>query len=308
MSGAGPQPARGAFTAAALTGVQVGSAMVASAAVVADVGAGRLAFLRYGVALVLLLPLALTQRQPALPLRGDLLPILLLGVGQFGLLIALLNWAVLLTDPARVTLVFATLPLMTLAVGSGLGQARLRRVELLAIVLTLLGITLLFASEALLRGLTLRDLSGLACAAAATAVGALCSVWYRPYLQRHGVVRVSVLAMAASLVPLAALALLEAPGLPMAAWPLRTLVLVGFVGLSSGVGYLLWLYALQHAHASRVTAFLGLSPVTALALTSWFGGAHVTAQLVGGTVLVVAGLGVIAASARDGPTNVPPRA
>jgi drug/metabolite transporter (DMT)-like permease len=287
----------GAFAAAALTGIQVGAAMVASAAVVAEVGAGRLALLRYGVALGLLLPLAALRRSAAID-RRDLLPILLLGMGQFGLLIALLNWAVLLTDPARVSLVFATLPLMTLAIGSGLGRAALRPVELLAIVATLVGITLLFASEALLRGLVPRDLLGLAAAAGATLVGALCAVWYRPYLQRHGVVKVSALAMSASLPPLALLALLEPQAVPMAAWSARTVALVGFVGLSSGVGYLLWLHALRHAHASQVTAFLGLGPVTALALTAAGDGTPITPQLIGGTLLVVIGLAVIAFSAR----------
>lgn len=287
----------GAFTAAAFTGVQVGAAMVASAAVVAEVGAGRLALLRYGVALGLLLPLAALHRSAAID-RRDLLPILLLGMGQFGLLIALLNWAVLMTDPARVSLVFATLPLLTLAVGSRLGRAPLRRLEGLAIGVTLLGITLLMASEALSRGLTARDLLGLAAATGATLVGALCAVWYRPYLQRHGVVAVSALAMSASLLPLALLAWLEPSAVPMAAWSPRTVALVGFVGLSSGVGYLLWLHALRHAHPSQVTAFLGLGPVTALALTAASHGTPITPQLVGGTVLVVIGLTVIAFSAQ----------
>lgn len=287
----------GAFAAAALTGIQVGAAMVASAAVVAEVGAGRLALLRYGVALGLLLPLAALRRSAAID-RRDLLPILLLGMGQFGLLIALLNWAVLLTDPARVSLVFATLPLMTLAIGSGLGRAALRPVELLAIVATLVGITLLFASEALLRGLVPRDLLGLAAAAGATLVGALCAVWYRPYLQRHGVIKVSALAMSAALPPLAVLAGLEPSAVPIADWSPRTAVLVGFVGLSSGVGYLLWLHALRHAHPSQATAFLGLSPVTALSLAAVTGLTPITPQLIGGTGLVVIGLAVIAFTAR----------
>src|SRR5205823_12617380 len=39
-----------------------------------------------------------------------------------------------------------------------------------------------------------------------------------------------------------------------------------FIGLSSGVGYYLWLWALGHAPATQVTVFLALSPVTAAAL------------------------------------------
>ena len=82
----------------------------------ADVGAGRLGFLRYAIALVFLLPFGLRAAGP--PFRkSDLLPVALIGIGQFGVLVALLNIAVLYSSSARVSLVFATLPIVTLAVG-----------------------------------------------------------------------------------------------------------------------------------------------------------------------------------------------
>lgn len=39
-----------------------------------------------------------------------------------------------------------------------------------------------------------------------------------------------------------------------------------FIGVNSGVGYFLWLWALNHAPATQVTVFLSLSPVTAAVL------------------------------------------
>ena len=90
-----------ALLAAAMTGVQVGAALVASEAIVADVGAGRLGFLRYAIALVFLLPFGLRAAGP--PFRkSDLLPVALIGIGQFGVLVALLNIAVLYSSSARV--------------------------------------------------------------------------------------------------------------------------------------------------------------------------------------------------------------
>src|SRR3954452_22467128 len=41
---------------------------------------------------------------------------------------------------------------------------------------------------------------------------------------------------------------------------------VGFIGVSSGVGYYLWLWALNHTTATSVTVFLALSPVSATIL------------------------------------------
>jgi drug/metabolite transporter (DMT)-like permease len=43
---------------------------------------------------------------------------------------------------------------------------------------------------------------------------------------------------------------------------------IAFIGVSSGIGYFWWLYALKHESPTRVTVFLGLNPVTA-ALLGW---------------------------------------
>ena len=126
-----------ALAAAAATGVQVGAALVATEVIVAEVGAGRLGFLRYAIALTFLLVLVVLGKASPLPAR-DLVPVALIGIGQFGVLIALLNVALLYTSSARVALVFATLPLMTLALGWA--RARLGAQELGAILLTLLGL------------------------------------------------------------------------------------------------------------------------------------------------------------------------
>ena len=43
---------------------------------------------------------------------------------------------------------------------------------------------------------------------------------------------------------------------------------IAFIGVSSGIGYFWWLYALKHESPTRVTVFLALNPVTA-ALLGW---------------------------------------
>ena len=85
---------------------------------------------------------------------------------------------------------------------------------------------------------------------------------YRPYLLRYPTLPVSALAMAGSVLCLAPAAALE--GLFRAApAPGRAWLAVLFIGVSSGIGYLLWLWALRHATPTRVTVFLALSPITA---------------------------------------------
>jgi drug/metabolite transporter (DMT)-like permease len=43
-----------------------------------------------------------------------------------------------------------------------------------------------------------------------------------------------------------------------------------FIGISSGIGYYLWLWALNHTTPTDVTVFLALSPVTAAVLGALF--------------------------------------
>ena len=77
--------------------------------------------LRYGIGAMILLPIAAVMGRLRVR-RHDLLPIALLGIGQFGILIALLNFALLHLSAARVALVFATLPILTMLVAASLGR------------------------------------------------------------------------------------------------------------------------------------------------------------------------------------------
>ena len=80
-----------------------------------------------------------------------------------------------------------------------------------------------------------------------------------------------------------------------AAWPRFTVAewaAVIFIGVSSGIGFFLWVFALGNAPPMLVTMFLGLSPITAaLGGTLLLGEALPTAALIG-LGCVIAGLGL----------------
>ena len=63
-----------------------------------------------------------------------------------------------------------------------------------------------------------------------------------------------------------------------------------FIGASSAHGYYLWLWALQNTTPTRVTAFLALSPITAALLGVALLGESLSVGIVGGGVLIIAGL------------------
>ncbi len=77
-----------------------------------------------------------------------------------------------------------------------------------------------------------------------------------------------------------------------------------FIGASSAVGYFLWLWALKHTTPTRVTVFLGLSPVTAMLLGAALLGEAITPTGLAGTALVILGL-VLATRERAQPDPTP---
>jgi drug/metabolite transporter (DMT)-like permease len=65
---------------------------------------------------------------------------------------------------------------------------------------------------------------------------------------------------------------------------------IGFIGVSSGVGYYCWLWALNHATPTRVTVFLALSPITAALLGAGLLAEPVSIPTLLGLACVVLGL------------------
>jgi drug/metabolite transporter (DMT)-like permease len=248
--------------------VQVGAAIVASRFVVAEVPPLTLAMLRYAIGFLCLLPFAL----PAL--RGlraqlrprDLLAMAALGTGQFGILIALLNWGLQTVPAAPAALIFSLFPLLTLVLAAALGREQVTPRLFAGVLVSIGGVALALLPK--LQSAHAGGWEGELAVFASACVGALCSVLYRPYLQRYPTVPVSAFAMLASVAFLAVIALRED-------WPaqIRSLgptawSVVAFIGVSSGIGYFWWLYALKHESPTRVTVFLALNPVTA-ALLAW---------------------------------------
>lgn len=275
-----------AVAAAAASGVLVGSAMVATRYVVDQTGPGSLALMRYAIGFLCLAPAMLASGQAMRFAKGDVLPIAILGITQFGILIALLNFGLRFIPSARGALIFAAMPLITMMIGAALGREPLTAPKTIGVLLTVLGVGVTLGEKALEPGSG--EWWGELAVLGSALCGAVCSVLYRPYLQRYPTLAVSSFAMLASVGFLAFLAAGEGF---FAAWPAITLPGWGavlFIGLNSGVGYFLWLYALSHASPTRVTVFLSLSPVTASFLGALLLSEAVTwASLVGLACVVV---------------------
>lgn len=260
-----------ALLAAAAVGVQVGAAIAASRAVVHEVGPVSLAFLRYAIALVTLLPFVLTGRSGgagwralALPWR-DALAASVLGVLQFGVLIVLLNEGLRHVDAGLGALLFSIFPVLTLAIAVLLGRERFEWRLALAIALSIAGIAVALGVRPPAE-FGIEFAVGAALVLGSALCGAACAVLFRPLLARHPMLQMGTVAMAAAVLALGPSAVAEGLLARLPAFGLRTWAAIIAVGLSSGIGFWLWLWALKHAGATRATLFLALSPVTAAAI------------------------------------------
>jgi drug/metabolite transporter (DMT)-like permease len=275
--------------AAAGTGIQVGAALVATRFVVDDAGPGSLALLRYVVGFLCLLPFAVMARRRARIAPRDLAPIALIGIVQFGGVVAVLNLGLQYIPAGRAALIFATFPLIALLLAAAAGHERLTLAKAAGVLFTIGGVALALGENAAERGGAEAWIGELAVLFSAFC-GALCSVLYRPYLRRYPPLPVGAVAMLASVGALALLAAGEgffaaAPRFTAAGW-----TAVVFVGVSSGVFFYLWLWALERTSATRVSVFLALSPLTAAAFGALLLGEPVTPLLAAGLAAVVLGL------------------
>jgi drug/metabolite transporter (DMT)-like permease len=280
--------------------VQVGAAIVASRFAVAEVPPFTLAMLRYAIGLACLLPFALPawRAMQARPPARDIAAMAALGIGQFGVLIALMNWGLQHVGAASAALIFSLFPLLTLLLGAALGREQIHARLVAGVLLSIAGVAASLAPK--LQGSAGTGWWGELAVLASACVGALCSVLYRPYLQRYPTVPVSAFAMAASVLFLALAALGEHWPTRIAGFSPPAWAAIAFIGVSSGVGYFWWLYALKHESPTRVTVFLALNPVTAALLGVLLLGEPPAPSLLAALALIVMGLWLATAKRRAG--------
>ena len=275
--------------AAAGAGVFVGSTMVATRFVIGQTDPASLALLRYVVGFLCLAPPVLMSTWVRFE-RRDILPIGLLGITQFGILIALLNYGLQTISSALGALIFATFPLLTMLLAALLRIEALTLFKSLGVGLTILGIGFALGEKLTLPGPAQGGWIGELAVFASALSGAICSVLYRPYLRKYPTLQVGAFAMFASVLFLAVPAAWEGffdalPSFTFGGW-----LAVLFIGASSGLGYYLWLWALRHTTPTKVTVFLALSPITATALGWAFLSEAISVWFMAGLACVALGL------------------
>lgn len=247
-----------------------------------------LAAFRFGIAFLLVLPLALWVRSQW-PRGRDLAGVAALGILYFALFFVLYNWSLAMTTAARGSLALSMLPLVTMLVAALLGLEQLTGRKSLGVLLAVAG-----AAAALLTGLQdappgawRGDLLMLG----ATLLMAFYTVWSRPFMQRSS--RLGFLAAGMGFGSAAsALLAWERGGWAMTqSFGPPQWAAVAFIGIAGGaVAFYLWVYALEHTTPTRVANTMTVNPIAASLLAAALVGEPIGVNLVVGIAAVGAGI------------------
>lgn len=285
--------------AAAVATICFGASVVATRFVVAQTQPVSLAFMRYFIASICLVPVVwfMMRRSPArtpMPL-SDRLAIAALGVTFFGVFPWTFSAALTHSPSSRVAVELATMPLLTLLISRLRGYDRITVANLAGQLLAFLGLVIALRPAAAAAAATSASggtvWMGDVLTAIATLCGAIYNVFSRPYLKRYPPIHVTTLSMIAGVLFLAPVAATQGM---FTSWPTFTptgWLAVVFLGtLGGALGFALWIWALQRSTPSRVAVYIALNPLTAITLGVLLLNEHVSFAFIVGFFLVVAGI------------------
>jgi drug/metabolite transporter (DMT)-like permease len=250
-----------------------------------------LGVVRFGIGVILLLPAALVQARgrPRWPSGPDLARTAGLGLLFFALFPVLLNASLAATTAARGALALSTLPLLTMAVGAGLGVEALTWRKGAGVLVATAGVAL-----ALVGGLGAAPPGawrGDLLMVAAAFCMALYNVWSRPLIRRTGPIPFTVAAMAVGVVVLSAIAGASGGFEGVPDLSLAQILALLYLGVAGGaLSLLLWSFALARTTPTRVAVSVTVNPVTASLVGALLLGEPIGWTLVAGLAAVLAGI------------------
>ncbi len=279
------------MAAAMSAAIFFGASVVATRFVVGETGAVTLAFLRFAIGAACIAGVAVLTKNVRVA-RRDIPATLALGALFFGAFPWLFSQSLLFIPASIGAIILATMPILTLVIAAVIGTEELTRNKLVGTGLAFPGVAIAVASPSSYTGMAGFHLGiGSVLMLGTSLCGAVYNVLSRPYLQRNNSVAFTTLSMAAGamvLLPFAAFTT-AVDGLPdLSASGLLAVLFLGTLG--GGIGFFLWIWALQRTTPTRVAIFVTLNPIAAIGLAAVFLGEGFQPVVALGLILVLAGL------------------
>jgi drug/metabolite transporter (DMT)-like permease len=254
-----------------------------------------IAAFRFGIGVLVLLPIALAMRSP-LPRGRDWLGVSCLGVMFFAVFFVFYNIARGFTTAARGALALSTLPLWTMAIAALLGAEPLTARKALGVAIAVGGV-----GVALLAGLALAPQGawrGDLIMVAATVCMAFYNVWSRPFIARSSPLGFVTASMSAGAICLVAVAAARGGFAVTQTFSSAQWIAVIYLGAFGGAAaFFLWVLALRLTTPTRVANTMTVNPIAASLLAVILIGEPVGWNLVVGLISVGLGIWIASTSA-----------
>jgi drug/metabolite transporter (DMT)-like permease len=246
------------------------------------------AVFRFGLGFLLLLPIALFLRI-RWPRGWDWVAVAALGVMFYGVFFVVYAEALVYTSAARGSLAVSTLPVLTMVVAALLGRERLTWRKTLGVLIAMGGVGLALAAG-------LQDAPPQAWRGDLIMLGGMLSMALYNVLSRPLMARSSALGYAAAGMAFGAgmnaLVAWHAGGFQaIAAFNINQWIGALYLGIfAGGLGFYLWVFALERTTPTRVANTITVSPIAAALLAAVLMGEPIGWSLALGIAAVAAGI------------------
>lgn len=265
-----------------------GTAVAVTRYLVGDADPVLIAWLRFGLGFLCLLPVAVAMRV-TFPPRADWPSVASLGVAFFAVFFVLYNVALGYTTAARASLALSTLPLQTMVVGALLGIEPFTARKALGVLVAMCGVAIALAAG--LAHAPADAWRGEIIMVGAVLCMAFYNVWSRSFMRRSSALGFLTVGMGAGAIALTIVCLWNASFGTLAGFGARQWIAGLYLAACGGaLGFLLWVLALDRATPTRVAITMTVNPVAAMLLASVIVSEGVTLNLLFGLATVFAGI------------------
>lgn len=265
-----------------------GTAAAVTRYIVVTLDPVTIAAFRFGIGVMVLLPLVLLLRS-AVPRRRDLIGVGLLGVMFFAVFFVFYNVAMGYTTAARGSLALSTLPLWTMVVAALLGAEPITARKTIGVSIAVGGVAIALAAGlgTAPNGAWRGDLIMVG----ATVCMAFYNVWSRPFIARSSALGFVTYSMSAGAVCLVLVASASGGFAVTREFGAAQWVAVVYLGVFGGAAaFFLWVLALRMTTPTRVANTMTVNPVAASLLAAVIVDERVGWNLVLGLIAVAAGV------------------
>jgi drug/metabolite transporter (DMT)-like permease len=265
-----------------------GTAVAATRYLIGATDPITLAAFRFGIAFVLVLPLAFALHS-RWPQGRDWLGVAGLGVLFFGIFFVIYNTSLSYTSAARGSLALSTLPLVTMLVAALLGREPLTVRKSAGVLIAMAGVAIALGTS--LATAPLGAWRGDLIMVGGALCMALYNVWSQPFMARSS--RLGFLAVgmgfgsaSSALVAWQRGGFAATHSFGVTQW--LAILLLGVFG--GAAAFYLWSYALERTTPTRVANTMTVNPVTASIIAALIIGEAISVSLVVGMVAVFTGI------------------